>query len=147
MKMLVRWLIQVLARVILKMISKRGVYLTFWDENLKVRISRTKLEDDELLNARSIELDRWFRSWANAKRQIECKCGRNEWIWKSKSLMKRLAKNSNNEIFWMKFLNSELLIWRYRLISVSSSLISARGVVWLRQCRLSWWDELSSFSA
>jgi hypothetical protein len=29
------------------------------------------------------------------------------------------------------------LIWRYQLISVSSSIASARGVVWLRQCRLS----------
>jgi hypothetical protein len=37
-----------------------------------------KLRSDELLTAKSIELDRWFRSWANAERQIECRCERDE---------------------------------------------------------------------
>ncbi len=64
-----------------------------WDEafvwHFEMRISRARLEDDdELLNARSIELDRWFRSWANAKRQIECKCERDERVWKSKKFDK-----------------------------------------------------------
>jgi hypothetical protein len=56
--------------------------------HFEMRISRTRLEDDELLTARSIKVDRWFRSWVNAKRQIECRCGRNERVWKSKKFDK-----------------------------------------------------------
>ncbi len=94
--------------------------------HFEMTISRTKFEDDELLTARSIELDRWFRSWVNAERQIECRCERNERIEKFDNKMKM-------RFFWMKFLNDQLLIWRYQLINMNSSLISARDVVWLRQ--------------
>jgi hypothetical protein len=48
--------------------SRHEAFFWHFDWDFEMRISRTKLEDDdELLNARSIELDRWFRSWANAR--------------------------------------------------------------------------------
>jgi hypothetical protein len=140
MMMLVRlrMLAKVISRIILKMILRRDVYLTFWDESLKMKISKVELDDDELLTAWSIELDRWFRSWANAKRQIKCRYER-----KNQNLIKRFDKIATMR-FWMMI---TFLIWRIQLINVNLSLVSVRDVVWLRQCRLSWWDKLIIFSS
>jgi hypothetical protein len=104
--------------------------------------------EDDLEAKRLFDILRWeFREWDSKvmnywlfdrsnliddsdrelmqERQIECRCER-----KNQNLIKRFDKIATVR-FWMMITS---LIWRIRLISVSSPLISARGVVWLRQC-------------
>ncbi len=86
-----------------------------WDEafawHFEMRNSRTRLEDDELLSARSIELDRWSKSWANARRQIECRwCERQD-----QNLIKRFDKIATVRFsewnFWIANFWSEDINW------------------------------------
>jgi hypothetical protein len=75
---------RMISKVVWKVIFLQTVFLTFWlIDQIEMRWEWSACywrEDFESeiprwwMTARSIELDRWFRSWANAERQIECRC-------------------------------------------------------------------------